>query len=115
MESTTTGGITSYPVQTGMVSKFYEVVADNSCVDITNEYNILTSAFYGWNPAAKKDCTGLQADELFALLWLNCVGFVSTIHAKYYFLYLTAVSYSHSEFTLEMSHCWKEKTEVIRK
>lgn len=66
VESTTTGITTPYPVQTGMVStcdKFYKVVADDSCVDIANEYGISTSSFYAGNPAVKTDCTGLQADE----------------------------------------------------
>lgn len=43
--------------------KFYEVVADDSCVDIANEYGISTSSSYAWNPAVKTDCAGLQADE----------------------------------------------------
>jgi LysM repeat protein len=66
VESTRTGVTTPYLVQTGMVStcdKFYKVVADDSCVNIANEYGISMSSFYAWNPAVKTDCTGLQADE----------------------------------------------------
>ncbi|KAJ5167853.1 uncharacterized protein N7482_003447, partial [Penicillium canariense] len=61
-----TGISTPYPIQTGMVStcdKFYKVVADDSCVNIANEYGISTSSFYAWNLAVKTDCSGLQADE----------------------------------------------------
>jgi hypothetical protein len=52
--------------------EFYEVVADDSCVDISNANVISVASFYAWNPAVKTDCSGLQANEYV------CVGVSSS-------------------------------------
>ena len=71
--STTSGtpGKTPSPVQDGMAkncNKFYEVVKGDVCADIAKDHKIDVADFYAWNPAVKKDCTGLIAE------YYVCVG-----------------------------------------
>jgi hypothetical protein len=42
--------------------RFCLVESGNDCTDIALDSNIAISTFYGWNPALKGDCSGLQAN-----------------------------------------------------
>jgi len=62
---------TPTPTQTGMVAncrKFYYVVPGDGCYNLAVAQGIALSDFYGWNPAVKTDCSGLQAG------YYVCVG-----------------------------------------
>jgi LysM repeat protein len=52
-------------VQSGIASNcndFYLVQAGDGCWAIANDHGIELNDFYGWNPAVKNDCGGLQAE-----------------------------------------------------
>ncbi|KAL6355273.1 hypothetical protein LRP88_10859 [Fusarium phalaenopsidis] len=63
--ATGTDVVTPSPVQSGIASNcndFYLVQAGDGCWAIANDHGIELNDFYGWNPAAKNDCGGLQAE-----------------------------------------------------
>ena len=56
------GVVTPTPTQDGMTKsckKFHYVEPNQNCDTITKKYNIPKDKFISWNPAVKKDCTGL--------------------------------------------------------
>ncbi|CCF37214.1 LysM domain-containing protein [Colletotrichum higginsianum] len=58
-------GATPSPIQDGMVANcvaFYLVRSGDGCWAISDAKGIALDDFYGWNPAVKTDCTGLQAN-----------------------------------------------------
>ncbi|RMJ07403.1 hypothetical protein CDV36_012997 [Fusarium kuroshium] len=63
--ATGTDVVTPSPVQSGITSNcndFYLVQAGDGCWAIANDHGIELNDFYGWNPAVKNDCGGLQAE-----------------------------------------------------
>lgn len=63
--TTTVPGATPSPIQDDMIktcNKFYEVKKGDVCGDIAKKYKISDADFLKWNPAVKKDCTGLIAE-----------------------------------------------------
>ncbi|KAL2683337.1 hypothetical protein Neosp_007807 [[Neocosmospora] mangrovei] len=63
--ATGTDVVTPSPVQSGIASNcndFYLVQAGDGCWAIANDHGIELNDFYGWNPAVKSDCGGLQAE-----------------------------------------------------
>ncbi|KAK5796865.1 hypothetical protein VI817_006148 [Penicillium citrinum] len=62
---------TPTPTQSGIDSNctnFYKVVKDNGCYAIATDHGITPAEFHEYNPAVKKDCSGLWPD------YYVCVG-----------------------------------------
>lgn len=71
-DPTTTMGITTpTPTQSGMASdcdKFYKVEKGDGCYAIATSHGITPDQFFEYNPAVKKDCSGLWPD------YFVCIG-----------------------------------------
>lgn len=69
--TSSTGVETPTPTQSGIDSNctnFYKVVKDNGCYAIATDHGITPAEFHEYNPAVKKDCSGLWPD------YYVCVG-----------------------------------------
>ncbi|KAK5000568.1 hypothetical protein LTR66_000587 [Elasticomyces elasticus] len=60
---------------TSNCNRFYGVVANNTCYDITQAKNTTLDELYTWNPALQGDCSGLESG------YYICVGIANTIVA----------------------------------
>lgn len=69
------------PTQTGQPSncnKWYIAQDNDSCVDIATEHSITSNEFFGWNPAAHTDCSGLWPTYAYCVGITDSTPFTTT-------------------------------------